>query len=115
MEADGHSIELEALTAFLSVEADGTRHIVEWRDAETLAVCLEGRKMRFSAETTDWQWDSGRFSLSLRTVDGKGMVLSRDEARRLAEGVRKMRESYDDWRMRQEMDLWRRRRWPSRT
>lgn len=113
MRCDGFDVELEALTAFLSVEVDGVRHVVEWRDADVLARCLEGRKMRFSAETTEWSWDSARLSLLLKTVDGHGGQMNRTQAERLAQGVKKMQESYEDWRMGQQMDKWRRGRWPT--
>ena len=106
MKADGFSVELEALTAFLCVQVDGVRHIVEWRDVQTLAKCLDGLRMRFSAESTEWGWDSGRFCMTVRTIDGHGGRMTRDQAHRLAEGVRKMAESYEDWRIRQQMDRW---------
>jgi hypothetical protein len=108
MKADGHRIEMEALTAFLSVEVDGTRHVVEWHDAREMARCLDGLRMRFSAETLELRWDSLRGTMTIKTVLGTSVRLSRDEAHRMAEGARRMADSWDDWRMRQEMDRWRR-------
>jgi len=108
MKADGHRIEMEALTAFLSVEVDGVRHVVEWHDAREMARCLDGLRMRFSAETLELGWDSLRGTMTVKTILGTSVRLSRDEAHRMAEGARRMADSWDDWRMRQEMDRWRR-------
>ena len=108
MKADGHEIQMEALTAFLSVEVDGTRHVVEWHDAREMARCLDGLRMRFSAETLELRWDSLRGTMTVKTITGASVRLSRDEAHRMAEGARRMADSWDDWRMRREMDRWRR-------
>lgn len=107
MKCGGFEIELEALTAFLCVKVDGVRHPVEWRDSMEFARFLGGRKMRFASETTDWAWDSARMSASLKTIDGHGGVMDREQARRLSEGVSKMRDAYDDWRVSQQADRWR--------
>jgi hypothetical protein len=108
MKADGHEIQMEALTAFLSAEVDGTRHVVEWHDAREMARCLDGLRMRFSAETLELRWDSIRGTMTVKTILGTSVRLSRDEAHRMAEGARRMADSWDDWRMSREMDRWRR-------
>lgn len=107
MRCNGFDVELEALTAFLCVQIDGVRHIVEWRDAMDFARFLEGRRMRFQPGSMDWAWDSARMRASLKTLDGHGGLMDREQARRLSEGVRKMREAYDDWRISQQADRWR--------